>query len=630
MPLNLFSTGVSGLLGFQTALSTVGHNISNAATEGYSRQRVDFASRPGDHVGNIFIGNGVEVSAIRRVYDQFITGQLFSNTASMNRYQTFYNLSSEVDNMLGDPTTSISTGMQDFFESVNAVATDPASRPARDAMIDQAQAIVDRFSNINARLDSLEGEVNSRLESAVSDVNSLSSAIASLNEQIAHTSASGASPNDLLDQRDELVRQLNEQIQVSTVTQDDGSINVFIGNGQAIVHGFQSEDLTLVHDDHQSVRLDLAYAGSGTSTVAITGGLGGGVIGGALDFRNEVLDPTRNEIGKVALAFVQSFNAQHRAGMDLNGNMGGDFFTVGGPLARPDSGNTGSAGMNVTVSDIGALTGQDYMFTFDGANWTAHDPATNTPVSFTGTGTAADPFVIDGVSIEVTGVPAAGDSILVQPTANAVAGMQVLITDPASIAAAAPIRTEAALANTGSASIDAGTVLDPTDPNLLSTVTISFVDANNYSVNGGPPLAYTSGAPIDVNGWRVQISGTPDAGDTFTVEANSGGTGDNRNALALAGIQAQKLLDGATQTLESSYGSLVSDVGGQTQNASLNADAQSLMLQQSEAARASVSGVNLDEEAANLLRFQQAYSAAAQVVKTADEVFQILLGAIGR
>jgi len=414
--------------------------------------------------------------------------------------------------------------------------------------------VVERFRNINSQLDSMEAEVNSRLETAVSQVNSLSAAIADLNEQIAHTSASGAMPNDLMDQRDALLQQLNEQIQVSTVTQDNGAVNVFIGNGQAIVHGFDSEELGVVHDEHQSGRLDLAYLGNGSTAVPITGSLGGGVIGGALDFRHDVLDPTRNEIGKVALAFVQTFNEQHHAGMDLNGNMGGDFFAVGGAQALPGSSNTGGAGMNVQVTDVGALTGQDYMFTFDGAAWSARDPATNLPVTFTGTGTALDPFVIDGVSIEVTGAAAAGDSFLVQPTAAVVGGMQLLITDPAQIAAAAPIRTEASLSNTGSATIDAGTVLDPSDPNLLSTVTITFVDANNYSVNGGPPQAYTSGSPIDVNGWRVQISGTPDAGDTFTVEANSGGTGDNRNALALASVQTMKVLDGATLTLESAYG----------------------------------------------------------------------------
>ena len=497
-------------------------------------------------------------------------------------------------------------------------------------MLAEAQATIDRFRNVYSRLADLEQEINTRLSTAIAEVNSLSAAIASVNEQIALHSASGAVPNDLLDQRDQLIRQLNEQIQVTTFVQDDGSVNVFAGNGLSLVHGFESENLGLVQNSHLSGRLDVAFLGNGATSVPITGGLGGGIIGGALDFRREVLDPTRNQVGKIALAFAQAFNAQHREGMDLLGELGGDFFSIGGPVVRPGSANSGTAGMNVQVTDVGALTGQDYLFTFDGAAWSARDPATGASVAFTGSGTALDPFVVGGLSFEVTGTPDPGDSILVQPTAGVVSGMQLLVTDPAAVAAASPIVTAAALANTGSAAIDAGTVVDPSDPNLLDAVSIQFVYANNYSVNGGPPIPYTSGAPITVNGWSVQITGTPAAGDTFTVQSNAGGVGDNSNALALAGIQSQQLLDGATLTLESAYGSLVSQVGSETQQAAINRDAQSLLLEQSEQARFNVSGVNLDEEAANLLRFQQAYAAAAQVIQAADEVFQILLGAVER
>jgi flagellar hook-associated protein 1 FlgK len=630
MPLNLFQSGISGLLGYQTALATVGHNIANAATEGYSRQRVEFAARPGDFLGPIAIGQGTEVSAIRRVYDQFVTGQVFRNASSLSRLDTFYKLAAGIDSMLGDPATTLSAGLQDFFESVHGVASDPASLPEREAMLAEAQAMIDRFRNVDRRISDLETEINTRLSGAIAEVNALSAAIADVNEQIAHSTASGAVPNDLLDQRDQLIRRLNEQIEVTTFVQDDGSVNVFAGNGLSLVHGFQSEQLGLVQSSHRAGRLEVAFLGNGAASVPVTGNFGGGIIGGALDFRREVLDPARNQVGRIALAFAQTFNTQHREGMDLNGQLGGDFFSIGAPVVRFGSANSGSANMNVQVSDLNALTGQDYLFTFDGASWSVRDAATDAPVSFTGTGTALDPFVVGGVSVEVTGTPAAGDSILVQPTAGAVEGMGLLVTDPAAIAAASPIRAEAALGNTGSATIDPGSVVDVTDPTLLDTVTIQFVDANNYSVNGGPPIPYTSGAPITVNGWSVQISGTPAAGDTFTVQSNAGGAGDNSNALALAGIQSQQLLDGATLTLESAYGSLVSQVGSETQQAAINRDAQSLLLEQAEQARFMVSGVNLDEEAANLLRFQQAYSAAAQVVKTADDVFQILLGAIDR
>jgi flagellar hook-associated protein 1 len=630
MSFNMFQTGVSGLLGFQTALSTVGHNISNAATEGYSRQRTEFSARPGDFMGRIFIGNGTEVSAIRRVFDQFLTGQVFRNTASLSRLDTFYNLSSQIDNLLGDPGTSISSGLQSFYASVQTLSSDPASLPAREAMLADANALIERFRNVDMRLNDLEAEVNSRLGAAVSEINALTSSIASVNEQISHTSASGAVPNDLLDQRDELLRQLNEQIEVSTVTQDDGSVNVFIGNGLPLVHGFQAEKLGLAQNEHLSVRQDITYVGAGGVPVPVGGDLGGGIVGGALDFRREVLDPTRSSIGRVALGFAQTFNAQHREGMDLLGELGGDFFSVGAPLTLPSSSNTGAATMTSRIADLGALTGQEYVFAFDGSAWSVHDAATNAAVAFTGSGTPADPFVVGGVAVEVSGAAAAGDTFLVQPTAGVIDGMSVLVTDPSRIAAAAPITTEAALSNTGSATIDAGIVLDPANPDLLDTVTIEFVDANNYSVNGGPPIPYTSGDPIDVNGWSVHIEGVPAAGDTFTVKSNAGATGDNRNALLLAGLQSEKILEGASLTLEAAYGTLVAQVGGETQQAALTRDAQALLLEQSEQSRFAVAGVNLDEEAANLLRFQQAYSAAAQVVRTADEVFDILLGAIGR
>jgi flagellar hook-associated protein 1 FlgK len=629
MSFNIFQTGVSGLLAYQTALGTIGHNIANSATEGYSRQRTEFAARPGSYAGRYFVGSGTEVSLIRRVYDQFLTEQIFRNTTGLSRLQTFYGLATQADNVLGDPATSVSTGLQQFFDAIQTLSNDPSALPARDAMLGDAQALIDRFHSIDGRMNDLEREINSRLATAVEEVNTLTEAIANVNENIARASATGAVPNDLLDQRDQLIQRLNEQVEVTTVQQEDGSVNVFVANGLAVVHGFESERLGLVQNEHNSGRLDVAYLGSGAS-MTIRNGPAGGVIGGALDFRREVLDPTRNAIGRIALGFVESFNAQHHEGMDLLGNLGGDFFSAGGPAVAPSSSNTGAASFAVQIDDLAALTGQDYVFTFDGVNWNARDAATNAAVSFTGSGTALDPFMIGGVAIEVSGAAAAGDSFLVQPTANVVRDMELLITDPAMIAAASPVQTQAALANLGSGVIDGVTILDATDPNLLATVDIVFIDANNYSVNGGPPQAYTSGGAINVNGWSVQITGAPQAGDQFTVQANTGATGDNRNALELAALQSVKLLNGATQTLESAYSSLVADVGGETQHAGLSLEAQSMLLEQSMQARYAISGVNLDEEAANLLRFQQAYSAAAQVVSVADEIFEVLLGAVGR
>jgi flagellar hook-associated protein 1 FlgK len=344
-----------------------------------------------------------------------------------------------------------------------------------------------------------------------------------------------------------------------------------------------------------------------------------------LQFRSEMLDPAQNALGRVATGLAMTFNDQHREGMDLNNALGGDFFSYADAVvtARGTSAGTVSA----TITDANALTTSDYVVSYDGANWTVTRLSDNSAVA----SGAGPTFSVDGIDITVGGTPAAGDSFLVQPTAAGASGLSVAIADAREIAAAAPIRASRALANTGNASISAGSVLDATDANLLNTVTIDFVSSSQYQINGaGPLIAYTSGADIDVNGWRVQITGTPQAGDTFTVESNAGGSADNRNALLLSGMQKQLTLANGTASYQDAYGQIVADVGSRTRAAEINRDAQSAILDQAVAARESVAGVNLDEEAANIVRFQQAYQAAAQIIAVSDTLFQTLLGAVRR
>jgi flagellar hook-associated protein 1 FlgK len=248
----------------------------------------------------------------------------------------------------------------------------------------------------------------------------------------------------------------------------------------------------------------------------------------------------------------------------------------------------------------------------------------------TGAGTAGSPFLADGMSIVVGGTPADGDRFKLQPTAGAIAGMNVLITDPASIAAAAPIRSAAGISNAGTGLISAGEVLDPTNVQLRSGVTLQFIDATHYSVNGAGSFTYTAGGNIDVNGWRVAITGAPQAGDTFTVSDNIGGVGDNRNALELAGLLGKGVLTNGTESLTSATSRLVGSIGVATNQAQVGRDAQQIILDDAVATRESVSGVNLDEEAANLMRYQQAYAAAAQVIRVTQELFDTLMNATRR
>jgi flagellar hook-associated protein 1 FlgK len=267
---------------------------------------------------------------------------------------------------------------------------------------------------------------------------------------------------------------------------------------------------------------------------------------------------------------------------------------------------------------------------YNGSAWTMQRADNGTPVSFTGTGTGIDPIVAGGVSIVLSGAPAAGDRFLVRPTAGAIDGMSVQISDPGLIAAAAPIRAAAALANTGAAAISAGEVLDAGNSQLRSTVALQFTDATHYSINGVGSNSYTAGADIDINGWRVQITGIPAAGDTFTVANNLAGTGDNRNALEMYAGLSRGVLSGGSESLNSAVGRFIGSVGVATNQADTSRDAQKIIFDDSTAAVDGVSGVNLDEEAANMLRYQQAYQAAAQMIRVTQTIFDSMLEAVRR
>jgi len=352
--------------------------------------------------------------------------------------------------------------------------------------------------------------------------------------------------------------------------------------------------------------------------------------GGALDFRNQVLDPARNALGHISVGLADVINQQHHAGMDLSGSLGQDFFNIGGVQTLAKTNNTGTATLAVTRTNTSALTEGDYYLTKTASGWSMRREDTGQTVTLTGTGTAADPFVADGLSIVVSGTASTNDSFLIRPTRAATAGMSVAVTDPARIAAAAPVKTTTATTNTGTARISAGTIVDASNPNLRNTTTIQFTSATTYSINGVGSYSYLSGSDITVNGVKFQISGAPASGDTFTVQDNTGGTGDNRNAKALYDSLSSKSLNGGTASVNDTANRLIGNVGVLTQQAQANRDAQKVVQQEAVDARDSVSGVNLDEEAANLVKYQQAYQAAAQLIGVASSLFDSLLAAVRR
>jgi flagellar hook-associated protein 1 FlgK len=629
---DFLSTGLSGLFAFKRAIDVTSHNIANVGTDGYSRQRAEFVTREATRVGNGYVGNGVSVATTTRSYDDLLAQNVRGASSSFSNLDTYTSYMEKLSNLFGNTTTGITASMSKFSSALQDVSNNPSSISARQVLLSQASALTERLKNYDSQLANLDSSVESTLKDGISDINSLAKNIAKLNEQIAgaYAQGGGQAPNDLLDQRDRLLDQLSAKVDVNTLKQEDGSVSVFIGNGQSLVVGATYAQFALSTDQYDPNRHGISLVNPGGANVDITNSIKGGTLGGALDFRNQVLDPARNTLGHIAVGLADVINDQHHAGLDLTGNLGGDFFNIGPVETRARIANGGSATVAVTRSDGSAVTEGDYFLTKTATGWSLRREDTGATVTLTGTGTVADPFKGDGLDIVVSGAANTNDSFLIRPTRQAVSGLSVAITDPAKIAAAAPIKTLAASANTGSGKISAGSVVDATDPNLRSTATIAFTSPTTYTINGAGSFTYTPGSDITVNGAKFAITGTPATGDQFTVQDNAGGTGDNRNAQALYDSLNSKALDGGTASLNDTTNRLIGNIGVLTQQAQQNRDAQKVVQDQAKGELDSISGVNLDEEAANLMRYQQAYQAAAQLIGVANTLFDSLLNATRR
>lgn len=633
---SIFGIAASGLNAAQSGLLTTSHNIANVNTPGFSRQEIVQTTPVPQYSGSGFAGAGVAVTTVRRVYSEFLELQVRDTGSQAAAADTLVAQLRSLDDLLGDPSGGLAPAMQGFFDGVNQVASYPADAAARQALVSGAEALAARFVDLDARFAALRDGANQQLEGAVATINAYASRLADLNRQIMGASGQGAqaqSPNDLLDQRDTLLRDLGSQIGISGVIQSDGSLNIFLSNGQALVVGGTAYRLSARPDPESPQDLAVGIrTGSGVVLMRASD-LRDGQLGGLLEFRDRDLTAARNALGRIALTLAAQFNDQHQLGQDLSGALGGQFFAAGAPAVASRSTNTGSAQLSASVASTAALTTSGYRVAWDGANWEVARLADGATQSF-----ATLPQVVDGVTIALaSGAPAAGDSFRIEPTAAGAANFAVLVHDVNRIAAAAPMRTASSAANTGSGAVSAGSVNAPPPPdvNLRQTVTITFTSAGTFDVAGtgtGNPsgLAYTPGATISYNGWSIAISGAPAASDTFTVSANAGGVADNRNLLRLTALQTQRSLEGGTASYSDAYSLLTSQIGNRTRGAQVSAEGLTRLADQASAAQQSVSGVNLDEEAANLLRYQQAYQASGKALAIASQLFDTLLQIGGR
>lgn len=637
---DLLNNAVSGLTAFQRALSTTSHNIANVNTPGYSRQAAEFVTNPPSFFAGSYFGNGVSIASVTRAYDQFLTTEVRDSTSFFKGSQKFSELAGYIDDVLADPKGGISPMLHDFFESVQDVADDPASSTARYALINTAATLSARFQGFDQRFEELGHNTSADIRATIEEINSLVGQIRDINVALSDFAPSAASTQqsaDLLDKRDALLNELAEKVDIQVIDEGENNLSIFIGNGQTMLSGSNAFSLAAQPDVGDPSRDVISYNGL-INVFDISSNLSGGELGGLLDFRNNVLQPTRNALGRTAIGLAETFNAQMRDGMDLNGNLGQDFFSYDAPQSIAFSGNSGTPTVATVVSDVTALTVDNYVLDFDGANWTLTSDSGSSASVANG---APATLVFEGLTLTINGATAvAGDRFTIKPTLAASGGLQVLTSDPNEIAAAAPIRSSASLNNLGSLDISAGIVTDVTDPNLLNTATLTFdnppttLRADVDVVVGGLPylagaaIPFSNNMLIDANGWQVSLNGAPQAGDVFTAESNAGGSGDNRNALALAGLQSVGVFDGGIASLQEDYGSLVGFVGSQTLAANLERDAQESLLIQAIDRQSAKASVNLDEEAADLVRYQQAYEATARLISTAQTIFETLLNSV--
>jgi flagellar hook-associated protein 1 FlgK len=627
---DMLNIGLSALLAQQRALTTTANNIANASTPGYSRQRVELLERQAERLGSDYVGTGVDIALTRRLSDDILADQLRSAAGGFSRAEAFVGLAASLDDLLAGTETGLTATMQSFANALQDVANDPSSTASRQALLSEGRNLVARFDAMDQRLTELSGEVRTRMTAAATEITSLGADLAEINRRLiaAGTATGRPGPADLLDERDRLLEKLASLVQVTAAEQRDGTTSVFIGTGQVLVLGVTSAQLEVTPGNADPLQPQVVIRGIGPD-VNVTQFLAGGELGGVIDFNREMLAPARSELGRIAVGLVATVNAVHRNGMDAEGRLGGDFFSIGAPQSFAAAANVGTGVVATTVTGVAALEPTNYRLTFDGAAYTLQRVDNGTVVPMTGAGTLASPFVADGLSIVVSGAPAAGDQFFLKPLEHVAGTMGLVVTRPADIAAAAPTRTSAALANTGTGSISAGQIIDVTSPGLLATSTIAFVDATTYTVNGAGAFAYTPGGDIDLNGTRVQISGIPAAGDTFVIQANVGGTGDNRNLQALIERLRGSVFDGEVSLQDAAAG-LITNVGSRTAEVTNQRDVQQLVLDQSRDRLESVRGVNLDEEAADMLRFEQLYQAAARMMSVADSLFQTLLNTLLR
>jgi flagellar hook-associated protein 1 FlgK len=633
------SIGANALTTNLAALQVIGHNIANVNTEGYSRQNVQLETAGYQKFGNGYFGKGVNMATVERSHDAYLTreAQITASVAAADaiRFSRLQQLEGAFP--LGEG--GLGSAMNSMLNAWGDVGSSPSNLTARTVAIARAEEFASRLRNTAGQLDSLRSSTYQQVEGAVNVVNQLASDLAKVNQRIIETQGGTHTPNDLLDQRDQLVRDINQYVQTSSVVGEGGSINLFVGGSQPLVLGQNAQRLAVGRDSADPTRVQVLFTQAGISSPIADAALGGGEVAGLVRFLNQDLTVVENQLGRMALATANSVNTQHALGIDLQGNPGGDFFVPpANASAQGAITNTGNAQISTSVSDPTALMASDYEIRFEGGgvNIIRQSDGVSTVVP-------SLPTQLDGLNFNLdAGAGNVGDRFMVRPFAAVARNIQLAIGSPDRLAAASPVQVVPAVGNSTGLSVESLFAVSAS-PNLTDPVTLTFQPDGTFTATGlgpgnpppdnvGPPATYnfSPGQPMVLNGWSLTLRGTPTAGDSFTVDAApASATAQNAgNALGVLAMRDRPTFEGIA--LADGYISLFSELGTQVQGAKFAAEFSANIAQGAETARTNVAGVNLDEEAARLLQFQQAYQASAKFLQVAQSTFDSLLQTVGR
>lgn len=674
---SLINIGMSGLGAAQSGMYTLGNNIANADVESYSRQQNVQKTKGGQQVGQVYIGSGTTLADVRRVYNAFLENQLRTTTSLSSEASSYLDQITPLDTSLSSSDTGITAALKSFFTAMQDAAAKPAEDSSRQLLLSSAQSLAKRFNTLSSQLNQQLSNVNSNMAGIADQVNNLTKTIAELNTQITRAGATVGQPNDLLDQRDGAVRELNKLIGTDVVERE-GNYDIYLKNGQALVLGKNTQTLGVEPSAADPTRSSLIL-NRGSTKMDITSSATGGELGGLIRYRTETLDPTLNELGRVALAVSDAINSQLAQGVDKNGNFGATLFgdinsakAVSERSIAKSTNSVGSGKLDVTIKDTGKLSTSDYQVTFTSATgYSVRKLPEGTEMGRYDLSDDPAP-VIDGFTLSLNGGGlAAGDSFKITPTRNAAAGIETVLTDPKGLALSSPLTATSGSGNKGTGVITQPTLTSKLDiydaaqrsqlqtgltystpvklvfgDNATSPQSYKMYDAKGTEIGSGTIVPgqenklQLSVPMVDGNGnslggnftFEMSVSGAPQNGDSYTVALTGAGSSDNRNAQAIIDLQTKSTIEvganGKGISFTDAYAKLVSNVGGKASQAQMDSDATNALHTSALDSRNGLSGVSVDEEVGNLVKFQQYYTASSQIIKAAQETFATLINSL--